>query len=114
MEVELVNANEIKQLIAIIMDNALKHVIKDGNNYVHLKEKKDSIQLDIQNEGETIPDGEEEKIFERFYSVDKAGNRKENRYGLGLAIAKSIVERHKGSIKVFSKDGLTTFEILFK
>lgn len=71
-------------------------------------EKKLTVDI-VENEGEAIPKGEEEKIFERFYRVDKARSRKDNRYGLGLAIAKNIVLLHKGKIKASSMDGITTF-----
>ena len=65
---------------------------------------KNSIQLDITNTGEPIPEGEEEKIFERFYRVDKTRDRKTGGTGLGLAITHSTVLMHNGSIKVLSKE----------
>ena len=108
------NSDEIKQVISIILDNAIKHCSKNGNIIVNLKNIKDEILIEIKNTGEPIPEAEEEKIFERFYRIDKARNRNENRYGLGLAIAKQIIENHKGSIKAHSTDGYTTFTIKFR
>lgn len=105
---------EIKQLIAILLDNAIKHSVEDGDIFVNLTKVKDEIILEVKNKGDVIPKGEEEKIFERFYRIDKARNRKENRYGLGLAIAKSIVENHKGTISANSNNGYTTFKVVFK
>ena len=61
--------------------------------------------------GEEIPVEERDKIFERFYRVDKARNRNEKRYGLGLSIAKSIVEKYNGKIDVDYKDGYTIFKV---
>ena len=93
-------------------------IVEDEYNLADvIKERleKEKLTVDIvENEGEAIPKGEEEKIFERFYRVDKARNRKDNRYGLGLAIAKNIVLLHKGKIKASSMDGITTFQVTFK
>ena len=105
---------EIERLLSILLDNAIKHSKMNEKVTVSLKKERNLIHLSVMNVGNPIPEGEEEKIFERFYRVDKARNRKENRYGLGLAIAKNIVINHNGVIKASSKDGLTTFKIIFK
>lgn len=109
----LMDEDSIKELVEILLDNAIKHSKKNGSIKVSLK-KDSQVTLLVQNEGEPIPKGEEEKIFERFYRVDKSRNRKDNRYGLGLAIAKNIVLSHKGKIKASSLDGITTFQVTFK
>ena len=109
----LMDEDSIKELVEILLDNAIKHSKKKGT--INLSLKKDGqIILLVENEGEAIPKGEEEKIFERFYRVDKARSRTDNRYGLGLAIAKNIVLLHKGKIKASSMDGITTFKVTFK
>lgn len=107
------NENSIKQVVEILLDNAIKHSKEKGKVEVSLKEN-NSIELLVSNEGEAIPKNEEEKIFERFYRVDKSRNRNDNRYGLGLSIAKNIVTLHKGTIKAYSKNGKTTFQVNFK
>ena len=107
------NSEEIKQLISILIDNGIKHTKKGGKVIVSLKKIKNNIVLKVKNMGEPIAKGEEEKIFERFYRSDKSRNRDSKRYGLGLAIAKSIVEKHNGKIKVSYEGGFTTFTVIF-
>ena len=106
--------NNIKQLVEILLDNGVKHSKAKSTINISLKENNNQIELLVKNKGEAIPKGEEEKIFERFYRVDKSRNRDSNRYGLGLAIAKNIVLNHNGKISAYSSDGTTTFKVLFK
>ena len=104
----------INELVEILLDNALKHADKKSTIVVSLKEQGNNIILSVTDTGDIIPKGEEEKIFERFYRLDKSRSRKENRYGLGLAIAKNIVINHKGKISAESVGKVTTFKVLFK
>ena len=102
---------DIKHIISIILDNAIKHTEKQGKIIVNTTKEKNDVKIEIKNQGEPIPEEEQEKIFERFYRVDKARSRSEKRYGLGLAIAKEIVEKYNGTIKATSKDGFTSFVV---
>ena len=104
----------INELVEILLDNALKHANKKSTIVVSLKEQGNNITLSVTDTGDIIPKGEEEKIFERFYRLDKSRSRKENRYGLGLAIAKNIVINHNGKISAESVGKVTTFKVLFK
>ena len=105
---------EIDEVVSILIDNAIKHSYKNSVIKVNLYKDKNNILLDIINNGNDIPSDECDKIFERFYRSDKSRNRDSNRYGLGLAIAKNIVNNHEGQIKAFSKDNFTTFRVIFK
>ena len=104
----------MNELVEILLDNALKHADKKSTIKVELKSFGNNIILRVRDTGDVIPVGEEEKIFERFYRLDKSRSRKDNRYGLGLAIAKNIVVNHKGKISAKSTGNETIFEVLFK
>lgn len=108
------NANQIKQLVAILLDNAIQHSEENGEIKLLLEKQKNDILLKVSNKGEEIPKEMQEKIFERFYRVDESRNRNTNRYGLGLAIAKNIVNNHNGKISVQSENGYTTFIVKIK
>ena len=107
----LCNENLIIELMSILIDNAIKHCKEKGKVFVSLEKKNKQIILEVKNTGLPIKKEDEEKIFERFYKVDTSRNRNSNNYGLGLAIAKNIVERHNGEISAHSSGGYTTFKI---
>ena len=109
----IMNANkeDLENIVSVLVDNAIKHTEKEV--VVDLKREKNEVILEVKNVGEPIPEEEKEKIFERFYRIDKARNRKEKRYGLGLAIAKSTVEKYNGKIEVGSKENYTIFKVIF-
>ena len=106
-------SEDIKHIVSIILDNAIKHTDKNKEIIVNVEKEKNDIKIMIMNQGEPIAEEDREKIFERFYRIDKARNRNEKRYGLGLAIAKEIVEKYKGSIKADSQNGYTSFIVKF-
>jgi len=98
---------QLKQLTVILLDNACKYAGKKGKVTVRLSRRIDRperIILKVTNTGEVIPKEDLEHIFERFYRSDKSRVRTKGGYGLGLAIAKTIVEQHHGKIKVNSSE----------
>ncbi|WP_312279939.1 HAMP domain-containing sensor histidine kinase [Oscillibacter sp.] len=99
---------QIKQLVAILMDNAIKHSGKGDEIKVTLRRENEKSILAIYNTGDGIPEQEKDRIFERFYRSDASRSTKTGGYGLGLAIAKSLVELHKGKISVSGKEGAWT------
>ena len=108
------NGVDIDAVVNVLIDNAIKHSYKNTTIKIKLYKNKNDIILEVINNGKDIPADECDKIFERFYRSDKSRNRDSNRYGLGLAIAKNIVNNHDGQIKAYSKDNLTTFKVIFK
>lgn len=106
--------DKIKQVINILMDNALKYSLKNGVIKVTLKHiKQSSIYLTVSNTSENIEKKYLDKIFDRFYRIDDSRNRKTGGSGLGLNIAKTIIESHKGKIFAVNKDNITSFIITF-
>jgi two-component system sensor histidine kinase CiaH len=95
----------LKQLAIILIDNAVKYCNPGGKITIRLKKIEGSIQFSVNNTGEGIPAEHMDKIFERFYRIDKARSKKTGGHGLGLSIAKSIVEQHHGKIQVKSNPG---------
>lgn len=103
---------KIKKAITILLDNAIKYTNKNGKISVFVKEDKNKVKIKVKNTGEGIKKEDLDKIFERFYRVDGSRTRETGGYGLGLSIAKSIVEIHKGKIYANSTVGEeTTFTI---
>ncbi|WP_308634320.1 HAMP domain-containing sensor histidine kinase [Paenibacillus silvisoli] len=93
--------DKIRQLMVILLDNAIKYS-KDPID-ITLSATKGVIRISVSDKGMGIPEEEIPHLFERFYRVDGARSRSTGGAGLGLSIAKRIVELHEGQIDVFSK-----------
>lgn len=98
----------MERLLLILLDNAVKYTEKQGEIYLNLSEAGKKIQLSVKNSGSGISQEDADKIFDRFYRVDKARGSESHSFGLGLSIAKAIVENLKGSITVNSSLGQYT------
>ncbi|WP_432409189.1 sensor histidine kinase [Wukongibacter sp. M2B1] len=96
------NNEQIKQVVMILLDNAVKYTNSKGTVNISLRKLHNNIVLSVTNTGKGIPKEHINKIFDRFYRTDKSRTRKNGGYGLGLAIAKTIVEQHGGSISAES------------
>jgi two-component system phosphate regulon sensor histidine kinase PhoR len=93
---------KLKQVFVNIIQNAIKYTEK-GKVVVLAEEEKKNVKFIIKDTGIGIPDNSINRIFERFYRVDKARSRSVGGTGLGLAIAKHILEAHNSKIEVKSK-----------
>ena len=102
------NEEMIKQLTVILLSNALKYSEPGGRIEVSLKARGKQREIRVFNTGEPIDPDDRERIFDRFWRADPAHGRDTGGHGLGLAIAKSIVEKHKGRISVDSREGTGT------
>ena len=108
---ETFNKDDITHILSTLVDNGIKHTEKKKKVIVELNKNKDKLIIEVKNKGEEIPISEREKIFDRFYRIDKSRNRNEKRYGLGLSIAKATVLKNNGTIQVDYKSGYTVFKV---
>ncbi len=103
---------QMKQMVVILLDNACKYTKRGGSVTVMLEKKQDKAVLSVNNTGTVIEKDKLPHLFERFYRADESRARTEGGYGLGLAIAKSIVDGHHGKISVeSSSENGTTFTV---
>lgn len=93
------------QLASVLLDNAFKYVTKDGYVNVKLTKSKKDVILSVKNSAENIDPKQLKKLFERFYRSDDSRNSSTGGFGIGLSIANSIVNAHKGKITAKSQDG---------
>ena len=99
-------ADEMKLSLAIsnLVDNAVKYTPEEGTVKVSLDADHQNVFISVADTGIGIPEDEVNRIFERFYRVDKTRDRETGGTGLGLSITHSTIMMHKGSIKVNSKE----------
>ena len=103
------DARQLRQLLANLIDNALRFTPAGGRIIIHVTPENDGVLLEVSDTGCGIPANHLPRIFDRFYQADLARTRNERRGGgLGLAICKSIAERHGGTIEVTSSIGQGT------
>ena len=121
-EVSLVLAGEgdvqgdrlmLRRAFSNLLSNAIRHTPRRGRVNVIIKREADSgdVRIIFENTGDGILQEHLPRLFDRFYRVDSSRQKASDGAGLGLAITKSIVESHKGTIRAFSSNGLTRFEI---
>ena len=103
------NSVQLKQLISILIDNAIRHSERGSAVALSLRRERSHAVLSVVNAGPPIPAEAQKQIFERFYRTDSARTGEGQNYGLGLAIAKAVVLAHKGSIDVRCYDGKVEF-----
>ena len=102
------NKTQLTQLVSILLDNAIRHATGSEIG-ISLKRQGHHAVLSVVNDGDEIPRDKLEHLFDRFYRVDEARNSEGQHYGLGLSIAKAVVEKHGGSISVSCQDGKVRF-----
>ena len=107
---------KIRQLILILVDNAVKYTPEGGCVTVHFcKAEKGKVAFAVADTGIGIAKEDQDKVFDRFYRVDKARSREMGGNGLGLAIAQEIVNMHRGNISLSSELGKgTTFVVTLR
>lgn len=97
--------DRLGQLLANLVHNAIKFSPAGAEVVVHVRGDKENVLVEVEDHGPGIPQQDRNRIFERFYKVDRARSRGRGGTGLGLAIARHIVDRHRGHIWVQSEEG---------
>ena len=103
-----IDSQLMREALINLLENAIKYGVDNSTVIISVKRKSNKILIDIENKGEVIPEKERDRIFNRFYRVDKSRSKKTGGTGLGLAIVKHISIVHNGTIEVHKSDGNTT------
>ncbi len=109
--IALGNSTQLSQLVSILVDNAIRHSRNGKEVSISLTHTRSNAVFSVINDGEPIPQEQTAQLFERFYRADEARNGEDKHYGLGLAIAKAIVEAHHGKIEVSCYNGKVCFTV---
>jgi DNA-binding response OmpR family regulator/two-component sensor histidine kinase len=103
-----IDHEKLEKVLHNILSNAFKFTEAGGDVVVHLKKEEDRCFITIKDTGIGIPVDQLDKVFDRFYQVNSAQTREYEGSGLGMALAKELVELHKGSISIKSAEGKGT------
>ena len=94
----------LRQLVSILLDNAIKYSDENGNISVTLSAQGRGIRLEFFNTCASMPKDSTSHLFERFYRGEESHNSQTGGYGIGLSVAKAVVDAHKGRITASTKD----------
>lgn len=97
----------VRQLASILIDNAVKYAVEQTEIRFSLEKGKRGVVIKTANECNDVSEDDLDKLFDRFYRADKARSSEKSGFGIGLSIARSICEAHKGSIKAVCENGHT-------
>ena len=92
------DTESIRELLTILLDNAIKYSTGDGNISLEVKKKNGHIVIETSNSAKNLTNENAEHLFDRFYRADESRNSETGGHGIGLSMAKAIVNAHKGKI----------------
>lgn len=108
-----IDPSSIEEVLVILLDNAVKYSPDKTTVLVRLRQARERVSIEVVDQGHGIDTVDLPHVFERFYRGDKSRTKQGvEGFGLGLSIAKQIVEAHKGTISVQSMPGKTTFRVM--
>ncbi len=100
--------DRLRQVLRILLDNAVAYTPAGGTITMHLSTRGSDALIDVRDSGIGIPEADQSRVFDRFYRADRARARQSGGTGLGLTIAKTIVEAHRGTLSLRSELGQGT------
>jgi signal transduction histidine kinase len=103
-----IDRERMVQVLENLVSNALRYTPADGLITLRANQQQDSVRLVVTDTGDGIPQDQLQNIFERFYRIEESRTQNNGESGLGLAIAKSIIEAHHGTIAAVSQVGAGT------
>ena len=105
------DVDQMQRVLDNLLRNAVNYSFEGGTIRIGAAREGDDMKIRVSNRGNTIPKEKLERIFEQFYRLDSARSSRSGGAGLGLAIAKEIVELHQGTITARSEDERIEFEV---
>lgn len=105
------DVNKMQRVFDNLLRNAVNYSFDDGTIHIVATQNENNLSIKFTNCGNTIPQEKLERIFEQFYRLDTARSSRSGGAGLGLAIAKEIVELHNGTITAKSENEVIEFEV---
>lgn len=98
------NQDALSQMLHIFVDNAFKYSGAGGKVEITVKKERRGLSIEVYNTGSSIANNAKDQVFERFYREETSHSRETDGYGLGLSIAKEIIDRHHGKVEVKSDE----------